>query len=96
MCTGENPGAAGGTSSSRPAFICGAITPPARQSPGRTAAAAVGGGELLQLGHVPVHRLGQQAAERSRPPRSPAPWPGLVIVMSAGASWMVRIGAASS
>src|SRR5208283_1714537 len=33
--TGENPGAAGGTSSGRPASsICAAITPPARQ-PGR-------------------------------------------------------------
>ena len=32
--TGENPGAAGGTSSSRPACICRAITPPARQNPG--------------------------------------------------------------
>ena len=40
-----------------------AITPPARQDPGRRRGTVLGG-EPVQLGRVPGHGLGQQAAER--------------------------------
>ena len=60
---GENPGAAGGTSSSRPASICVAITPPARRTHRIGRRRGVLGGELFQFGRVPGHGLGQQAAE---------------------------------
>ena len=76
---GENPGAAGGTSSSRPASICGAITPPARRAR-RSPAAAV---ESLAACFSSSAAYRFTASASRRPSRTSSsvtsPRPGLVI-----------------
>ena len=92
--TGENPGAAGGTSSGRPASISSCLTPPAPPGPG---SADLAWSLASELSSSAAYRV--TASASSRPKRhvfgGDPVRPGLVIVMSAGPSWMVRIGGGS-
>ena len=92
--TGENPGAAGGTSSSRPASHLRCHHAARPDSPG---SAAVAGSLAASFSSSAAYRFTASASRRPNRTSSSvtSPRPGLVIVMSAGPSWMVRIGAAS-